>query len=280
MNTLDQFEKYVILEKGTERPFSGKYDNFYEDGLYICKQCDIELFKSSSKFSSGSGWPSFDSALENVLEIADKDGFRTEIVCKNCNAHLGHVFKGEQFTPTNTRHCVNSVSLKFISKDNFPKAYFAAGCFWGVEYFFEKLDGVVSAVSGYMGGDIENPTYEMVCSKTTGHIETVEVSYDDSKISFEELTKLFFKIHNFTQTDGQGPDIGPQYISAIFYTNLQEKNIVENIINKLHTMGYFVATKLIDATPHKFYKAEEYHQDYYAKKGTIPYCHKLTNIEI
>ena len=128
MNKLNDFEKYVILDKGTEKPFSGEYDNFYDDGLYICKQCEAPLFKSSSKFSSGSGWPSFDDALENILEVPDNDGFRIEIVCKNCGGHLGHIFKGEQMTPKNTRYCVNSVSLKFIPKDNFSKAYFAGGC--------------------------------------------------------------------------------------------------------------------------------------------------------
>ena len=278
MNKLNEFEKYVIIDKGTQRAFEGKYYDFYEDGLYVCKQCETPLFKSSSKFNSGTGWPSFDDALDDVLELPDEDGLRTEIVCKRCNGHLGHVFKDEQFTPTNTRHCVNSVSLKFISKDNFKKAYFAAGCFWGVEYFFEKVDGVISAVSGYMGGEEPNPTYELICSKTTSYLEVVEVSYDDTKLSFAQLVKLFFEIHDFTQKNGQGADIGPQYLSAIFYNDQDEKEIAIGVIDILKSKGYDVATKLIDAKEHKFYKAEDYHQDYYHKKGQIPYCHTKREI--
>lgn len=167
-------EEYVIINKGTERPFTGKYDDFYEKGIYHCKQCGEPLFESKTKFSSGSGWPSFDEAIEGkVKEIPDADGRRTEIVCANCGAHLGHVFKGKQFTPKNTRHCVNSISLDFEPKmmpENTKQAYFAGGCFWGVEYWFEKQDGVLDAVSGYMGGHKENPTYKEVCYTDTGHL--------------------------------------------------------------------------------------------------------------
>ncbi|SFV75780.1 Peptide methionine sulfoxide reductase MsrB [hydrothermal vent metagenome] len=276
MKELNEFEQYVILQKGTEMAFSGEYYDFYEDGLYVCKQCSTPLFQSSAKFNSGTGWPSFDDSIaHNVKEVPDKDGRRTEIVCANCGGHLGHVFFGEQFTPKNTRHCVNSISLQFIPKTKFPQAYFAGGCFWGVEYFFEQVEGVVCAVSGYMGGEEKNPTYEMVCSKTTNHIETVEVSYDPNKVDFTSLAKLFFEIHDPTQKDGQGPDIGPQYQSAIFYNNEKEKEIAQQLIKQLQDKGYDVVTKLIDANMHPFYKAEAYHQDYYAKKGTIPYCHKF-----
>lgn len=111
---LNDFEKQVLFEKATERPFSGKYVDFDKDGVYTCKNCGHALFKSDTKFKSGTGWPSFDAAIEGaVKEIPDSDGMRTEIVCAHCGAHLGHVFKGEGFTPRNTRHCVNSVSLEF-----------------------------------------------------------------------------------------------------------------------------------------------------------------------
>ena len=117
----------------------------------------------------------------------------------------------------NIRHCVNSLSLNFKSKkENLKKAYFAAGCFWGVEFFFQKQIGVLEVVSGYMGGDIENPTYKIVCSGFSGHLEVVEVIFDENVVSYETLAKLFFEIHDFTQTNGQGPDIGTQYLSAIF----------------------------------------------------------------
>jgi len=267
-------EERVILKKGTEAPYTGKYDKFFEDGIYVCKQCGAPLYKSSHKFNSGCGWPAFDDEIKGAVKrLVDADGRRIEIVCANCGGHLGHVFEGEGFTPTNTRHCVNSISLEFIPASKFKKAYFAGGCFWGVEYYFEKVDGVISAVSGYMGGDVENPTYEDVCSKKSGHLEVVEVSYDPKKVSFESLAKLFFEIHDPTQTDGQGPDIGPQYLSAIFYNDEKEKEIAKKLIDTLEKKGYKIATKLIPAKEHKFYKAEEYHQNYYDRRGKKPYCH-------
>lgn len=151
------------------------------------------------------------------------------------------------------------------------QAYFAGGCFWGVEHLFQGKEGVVDAVSGYMGGEVDNPTYEQVCGKNTGHLETVAVSYDPGRVSYEELAKFFFEIHDPTQANGQGPDIGPQYLSAVFYSTEEEKATAERLIEILKGKGYPVATRLIPADT--FWKAEEYHQDYYVNKGTQPYCH-------
>lgn len=119
MNELNEFEKYVIEHKGTERAFSGEYNDFYEEGIFVCKRCDAPLFNSSDKFKSGCGWPSFDDCIkDSVSMVRDNDGVRTEIICANCKGHLGHVFKGEGFTHKDTRHCVNSVSIKFIKSNN------------------------------------------------------------------------------------------------------------------------------------------------------------------
>ncbi|WP_418180941.1 peptide-methionine (S)-S-oxide reductase MsrA [Aliarcobacter lanthieri] len=156
------------------------------------------------------------------------------------------------------------------------KAYFAAGCFWGVEYFFQKVAGVKSVISGYMGGYIENPTYEIVCSGFSGHIEAVEVIFDDSIVDYKTLVKLFFEIHDFTQTNGQGPDIGSQYLSAIFYCDENQKTISENLINELKNKGYTVATNLYSVVT--FYKAEEYHQNYYDRHNKMPYCHSIKKV--
>lgn len=114
-NKLTEEEAYVIEHKGTEAPFSGEYDDFYEDGTFICRRCNAPLFSSQSKFDAGCGWPAFDENFPNaVRQTIDDDGQRTEISCNNCGAHLGHVFTGEQITKKNTRHCVNSLSIRFI----------------------------------------------------------------------------------------------------------------------------------------------------------------------
>jgi peptide methionine sulfoxide reductase msrA/msrB len=274
-NKLTPEEEYVILHKGTEAPYSGKFNDHNGDGVYTCRQCNSPLYKSSSKFKSGCGWPSFDDEIENAVKrVPDADGRRVEIVCAKCGGHLGHVFEGEMFTPKNTRHCVNSLSIDFKESHEYPKAYFAAGCFWGVEYHFEKLDGVISAVSGYQGGDVENPTYEQVCAKNTGHLEVVEVAYDPKVVTYEELVKLFFEIHDPEQPNGQGPDIGPQYLSAIFTDSNEEKEVIQKLALELQNKGYNLATKLLPMAP--FYKAEEYHQDYYQRRNQTPYCHTYT----
>lgn len=269
-------EKRVILDKGTEAPFSGLYYDFSEKGIYVCKQCGSHLYTSSDKFSSNCGWPSFDDEIEGAVKrLPDADGVRTEIVCAHCNAHLGHVFLNEGFTEKNTRHCVNSISLEFIpAQENYEVAICAGGCFWGVEYYMQKQKGVISVESGYIGGTEKNPTYEMVCSGTTGYAEAVQVVFDTSLTNYETVAKVFFEIHDPTQLNRQGPDIGKQYRSEIFYTNPQQKIIAEKLIAILQNKGYDVTTKVTPATV--FYKAEEYHQDYYTRKKTLPYCHTYT----
>ena len=151
------------------------------------------------------------------------------------------------------------------------KAYYAGGCFWGVEHLFQAKKGVKNTVSGYMGGTKTHPSYQEVCSGTTGHLEAVEVTYDPEQISYEDLTRFFFEIHDPTQANGQGPDIGSQYLSAVFYSSEAEKHITEKLIGFLEGKGFDVVTKLIPVE--KFWEAEEYHQDYYVKKNQQPYCH-------
>jgi len=277
IDTLSTFEKHVLIDKGTERSFSGKYVNTKGDGTYRCKVCDAPLYRSSDKFESHCGWPSFDDAIPGAIkEVEDADGYRTEILCANCGAHMGHVFKGEGYTRKNVRHCVNSVSLNFQKKkvqtSALKKAYFAGGCFWGVEYYLEKINGVKEVTSGFMGGHVKDPGYYDVVRKDTGHLETVEVVYDPSKVSYETLAKTFFEIHDPTQVDGQGPDIGNQYLSAVFVSDQEERNTIERLIEILESKGLKIATKILPKAP--FYSAEAYHQDYYERKGSKPYCHR------
>lgn len=271
-------EERVIRNKDTEKPFSGKYDDFWEQGTYICKVCGASLYKSTAKFDAGCGWPSFDDEIPGAVKHqTDADGYRTEILCANCGAHLGHVFEGEGFTPKNSRHCVNSISMVFVPEKTTPltdTAIFAGGCFWGVEYYLQKKPGVISVVSGYIGGHKKNPTYQEVCSGSTGHYEAVEVTFDPSLITFEELATLFFEIHDPTQWNHQGPDWGEQYRSSVFYRNEEQKQTTEKLIGILKEKGYKVVTEVKPATT--FWKAENYHQDYYDHKGSTPYCHGYT----
>lgn len=275
-NKLTPEEQRVILNKGTEMPFVGELTDKFDKGTYVCKQCDAPLYESDSKFHSGCGWPSFDDEIKGaVTKIPDADGRRTEIICTNCKGHLGHVFYGEGLTEKDTRHCVNSISMKFVPA-NAPtttnKAIFAGGCFWGVEYYFQHAKGVTKTQVGYIGGHKENPTYQEVCAHSTGHIEAMEVTFDPSQTNYEELAKLFFEIHDPTQANGQGPDIGEQYLSVVFYLDDAQKATTEKLITTLKSKGYNVVTTLRKAT--KFWPAEDYHQQYYEHKGTEPYCHK------
>ncbi len=271
-NKLTPEEELIIVEKGTEKAFTGKYDNHFEKGLYICRRCNAALYESDSKFKSECGWPSFDDEIPGAVKRQrDADGKRTEILCARCGAHLGHVFEGENLTPKDTRHCVNSVSLDFVPAENLGRAVFAAGCFWGVEYHFQREPGVIQTTVGYTGGRTEKPTYEAVCAKTTGHAEAVEVVFDSRKTSYERLARLFFEIHDPTQVDRQGPDVGDQYRSAIFYVNDEEKKVAEELIAALKKKGLKVATQVVKFE--KFWPAEEYHQGYYDKTGKLPYCH-------
>lgn len=287
MKKLTPEEEKIILLKGTEPAFSGKYYRFDENGDYLCKQCGAMLYHSSAKFDSGSGWPSFDDEVPHAIKrVPDPDGHRTEITCVKCGAHLGHIFVGEGLTPKNTRHCVNSISLEFIPKNASAKdrkktpvdinsqtetAIFAGGCFWGVEYLMKKLPGIISIRSGYVGGHTSNPTYKEVCTQPTGHAEAVEIIFDPNKVSYETLAKRFFEIHDPEQLNRQGPDEGEQYRSEIFYTTTRQKEIALKLINILKEKGFKIVTKLTPAK--KFWKAEDYHQNYYEKTQKQPYCH-------
>lgn len=275
LNQLTPEEARVIKERGTEKPFTGEYLNNSKPGVYLCKQCNAPLYRSNDKFESHCGWPSFDDEIPGAVKrLPDPDGRRIEIRCSRCDAHLGHVFEGEEMTEKNVRHCVNSISLTFVPDDksiNTDTAIFASGCFWGTQHHFARVKGVVSTEAGFSGGITKNPTYEEVCTGKTMHAEAVRAVFNTGETSYEELAKLYFETHDPTQTDRQGPDIGTQYRSVIFYSNDEQKATAEKLINILKEKGYNVVTKLEKATD--FWKAEEYHQDYYRKNGGFPYCH-------
>ncbi len=271
----------VMRRAGTEKPFSGKYNDHYQKGVYNCTGCGTPLFLSDTKYDHGTGWPSFtDPVDEKNLEYRDDFSLfmkRIEVRCVTCGAHLGHVFDDGP-SPSHRHFCINSVALDFSSKplikkektsetpDNLQIATFAAGCFWGVEEKFSKIPGVVRTTVGYTGGAVKNPSYEQVCRGNTGHAEAVHIVYDPAIVSYRELLDSFFRFHDPTQLNRQGPDIGPQYRSAIFYHNEEQKIEAENMIKTLGKSDRYnatIATQIKSAL--EFYQAEEYHQKFYEK---------------
>ncbi|MBA2648772.1 MAG: bifunctional methionine sulfoxide reductase B/A protein [Legionella sp.] len=277
-NSLPKQVINILREKATEPPHSGLYNDFNPTGSYLCRSCGEALFRSQTKFTASCGWPSFDKSIENkVTKKPDADGFRTEILCTNCHAHLGHVFDGEGYTQTNQRYCVNSSSLDFVENSLIIKteeAILAAGCFWGVQYYLQRLPGVLKTEVGYTGGHTSSPSYHEVCSGTTGHYEAIRILYNPEELSYKNLLKYFFEIHDFSQKDGQGPDRGQQYESVIFYYDEVQKNIARQVIHLLEINKCPVATHLLPVS--EFWPAESDHQEYYEKNKHTPYCHKYT----
>ena len=278
----------VTQKSGTERPFCGTLLDNKKDGTYTCTVCDLPLFSSEHKFTSGTGWPSFyrEYDPQHVRKIVDKSHgmVRTEIECTRCGAHLGHVFEDGP-KPTGMRHCLNSASLKFVDEGDLPEpdaapakhatAYFAGGCFWGIEHYFQEGPGVVEAVSGYMQGSTEDPTYREVCSGTSGHAEAVKVVFDPDVISYETLLKAFFMMHDPTQLNRQGPDRGTQYRSGVYTTDAEQLAAAKAFVKTLEENDRFPSKIVTEVEPaDTFYPAEDYHQDYIETTGRR--CH-VTN---
>lgn len=281
--------EYVTKQCGTEPPFKNSYWDEHRPGIYVDVNTGEPLFSSLDKFDSGTGWPSFTRPIANA-PIEEKPDtslgiIRTEV--KTNASHLGHVFddgpNGAQ------RFCINSAALRFIPygeldkngygnyKKIFPyeTATLAGGCFWGVEKLLEDIPGAIDVVSGYTGGTTKNPTYKEVSTGMTGHAESVEVVFDPKIISYEEILDYFWRLHDPTQLDRQGPDHGSQYRSAIFYHNEEQHIIAEKSKAEFDAKKIFKDPAVTEIVPAgEFYRAEEYHQDYYDNHPGLV-CHAL-----
>ncbi len=303
--TREQFQ--VTQQCGTEPPFQNPYWNNKEDGIYVDVVTGEPLFSSLDKFDSGTGWPSFTKPIDGAELVEKKDlthGMtRTEVKSKSGDSHLGHVFTdgpGEK----GLRYCINSASLRFVplnklreegygqyldrftshgksqpaneAKNTTRSVMLAGGCFWGMEDLIRKLPGVVETEVGFTGGSVPNPSYPIVSSGASGHAESIRVTFDPEKISYDDILRFFFKIHDPTTLNRQGNDVGTQYRSAIFYADEDERATAEKIIAETNTSGRWkksVVTKLEKASA--WYSAEDYHQDYLVKNPGGYTCHYI-----
>ncbi len=295
--------QYQVLRKaGTEPPFTGEHYENHAQGIYVCAAGGLPLFSSQDKFDSGTGWPSFTRPIDpaHVIERVDTShGMRrVEVLDARTGSHLGHVFDDGP-GPTGKRYCINSAALKFIAKGaplppesqparqpetestggtasdvaaadptTYEQAMFGAGCFWGVEHAFRQVPGVIATAVGYSGGEVKKPTYQTVCSDTTGHAEVVRVTYDPAQVSYAKLVDFFFKLHDPTQLNRQGPDYGSQYRSVIFTYSDAQREAAMAARTALEKSGRWprpIVTQIAPAGD--FWRAEEYHQQYVEKTG-------------
>lgn len=300
-------QRRVTQEDGTEAPFRNQYWDNKEPGIYIDIVSGEALFSSTDKFDSGTGWPSFAKPIDkqNVTTRTDSKLMmtRTEVRSKQADSHLGHVFDDGP-GPDGQRYCINSASLRFIPVDKlevegygqylhlFKKtpqktkaetkktkassetATLAGGCFWGMEELIRKLPGVLGTVVGYTGGKTQSVSYDTITSGTTGHAESIQVTFDPDKLSYGELLDFFFRMHNPTTKNRQGNDTGTQYRSAIFYHNESQRKDAEQAKQRAQKSGRWkepIVTEIVKAAT--FHKGEDYHQDYLQKHPGGYSCH-------